>query len=1339
MVWNVDKYNIVLGREFCKRNGFTSFDEKLTEWSLSSLQCEVEAAEREAFDTNVRFSSKHPIQGYQLYRDINGPGVQQVSHDAVLVGFEACQMSGSIISAARLAETIVERNAKLHSKNDQYSRLLSKASEAKGVELDNEFSKRVMGSVDVAAVAALLLDKFKKAPGGVAIGTTQSGAIWRASLFEDVTVEKKSETIDVDGEGLFKRGEEFEICDCGSFADYNGTRARVYQPLSDDPHKYFIRVLGTKRGWWTIHEKNMKKVDSARPPVASEASFKEVGIDESGIPVIEELRNLAHRQFGKSISDELDEAIKKLNSEYEDVWSDDVTEPCLFEPLSIKLIANAAMPTNARFYRNTPKIREEVRRQIAEQLSKGIISEAVTPYVSNVLLVKRPHMPGKWRFVVDYRRLNDATEQEPLQMCDPKAQFETLMGKTIFGAVDMSSFYRQCLLEEGSRMFTGFATEDGTYVYNRVPMGIKNACSYSQRKLQEVLAANPILKQAGVKNYFDDVPFGANTSEEFLDILKALLETCRKWKLKLNREKSVLGVDSITHVGFIIDKDGRRVDEERLRDIRELQAPKSVKKVQSILGILNFIRDFIPNFSALALCLTNKLGKAAKIKSQWVWSDQDDAEFRILIQEVLKVGVLEFIDYSKEIHIQCDSSNIGCGAVLFQYDDKGRRHVVCYASRKYSPTETRYSTFQQEAGAIVWALERFKEYTLGHHVIVETDHKNLSYVKRSTMPQLERWRMRLQEFDFEVHYLQGSLNHVADGLSRKNIDDVGVQLDDVLPEGTLKEADIPKDMPIACLDAVEVTTKSATDELWVSSGEILEQEISEAATKLGEADDFGELSMDDTSDSDDSISCDEDGDVELSEIEETSTQDCVDLEDVEIPNLSPEDEIRAVHNAHVGHAGVYVTLQRLLSRESKWGSRAQMLRDIDAFLKGCVVCQKMRKRDSKHSHKVERFMLEGSPFAELSVDILKLPDADVMGNQYIVVVIDSFSHWTQLFACKNKTALNAARAIVQSVGNFGVPLTIRSDGGKEFVNATVKAVASLLGSMQHVVLPYTPTANSIVERVNRSILEKLRDLIFEKALVKHTAARWSDLLPLVQRIINGSFHSSIGTSPASVLFGGMIEINRCLLSKMPTSVKIDVGTYEGALVHNQRVLIEAAERHHERMCDKVMAKAAKGQKGKLDKVINVGDWVVVKPEELRPVHKLASRFLGPFCVFRVNGEIISVCTRDRKIRQFLKRNCELFDLSQMASVEGLKEVAERDNWEYPVESIVGHALILNGGFGQGDILQLPLSHKRVGKKTSYQFLVKWVGYEEPTWQPYRDVGKLPGFAAYVARFPGLNM
>jgi hypothetical protein len=384
-------------------------------------------------------------------------------------------------------------------------------------------------------------------------------------------------------------------------------------------------------------------------------------------------------------------------------------------------------------------------------------------------------------------------------------------------------------------------------------------------------------------------------------------------------------------------------------------------------------------------------------------------------------------------------------------------------------------------------------------------------------------------------------------------------------------------------------------------------------------------------------------------------------------------------------------------------------------------------------------MIEGSPFAELSVDILKLPDADVFGNQYIVVVIDNFSHWVSLYACKNKTALNAARAILQTVGNFGVPLRIRSDGGKEFVNSTVSALTALMGTTLHTVLPYTPTANSIVERVNRSILEKLRDMIFEKTLVKHPEAQWTDLLPMAQRIINGSFHSSIGTSPASILFGGSIDMNRCLLSNMPKELKVDVSTYQGALVHNQRLLIEAAERHHEKVCGKVLAKADRNQKDKADKVIEEGQWIVVRPEAQRPIHKLAPRLLGPFCVIKVKNELISVITNDRRVRHFLRRNCEVFDVSQMSSVEGLQSVAEKDNFEYPVEAIWAHALIGDEGFGAGDEVQLDSKHKRTSPKKCYQFLIKWYGHEEPTWQPYSHVRSFVHFPNYVGQFPGLKM
>jgi hypothetical protein len=99
----------------------------------------------------------------------------------------------------------------------------------------------------------------------------------------------------------------------------------------------------------------------------------------------------------------------------------------------------------------------------------------------------------------------------------------------------------------------------------------------------------------------------------FLRVMEALLNFCVKWRLKVNPEKSVFGVTSVTHVGFIVSADGVQIDPERTRDIAELTSPKSVKKVQSVLGIMNYVRNFIPNFSDKAKFLTDKLAAVAVV------------------------------------------------------------------------------------------------------------------------------------------------------------------------------------------------------------------------------------------------------------------------------------------------------------------------------------------------------------------------------------------------------------------------------------------------------------------------------------------------------------------------------------------------------------------------------------------------------------------------------------------------------------------------------------------------------------------------------------------------------
>jgi hypothetical protein len=95
--------------------------------------------------------------------------------------------------------------------------------------------------------------------------------------------------------------------------------------------------------------------------------------------------------------------------------------------------------------------------------------------------------------------------KEQLLMPDPKSQMERLAGCNIFGAIDFSSYYRQIRLHEDSQYLTGFASDEGTFCYTRVAMGITGACAYAQKVLQDALGEGPVLGPLGFRNFFDDL------------------------------------------------------------------------------------------------------------------------------------------------------------------------------------------------------------------------------------------------------------------------------------------------------------------------------------------------------------------------------------------------------------------------------------------------------------------------------------------------------------------------------------------------------------------------------------------------------------------------------------------------------------------------------------------------------------------------------------------------------------------------------------------------------------------------------------------------------------------
>ncbi|KAL1132795.1 hypothetical protein AAG570_010747 [Ranatra chinensis] len=132
------------------------------------------------------------------------------------------------------------------------------------------------------------------------------------------------------------------------------------------------------------------------------------------------------------------------------------------------------------------------------------------------------------------------------------------------------------------------------------------------------------------------------------------------------------------------------------------------------------------------------------------------------------VPILQFPNFDKRFTLTTDASQVALGAVLSQGTGTDERPVA-FASKKLTPTETRYSTIERELLGIVWAVKNFRPYLLGKRFLIKTDHKPLVWVHKleETSARVSRWKETLAAYDFEVIHTKGSENVVADCLSRQ--------------------------------------------------------------------------------------------------------------------------------------------------------------------------------------------------------------------------------------------------------------------------------------------------------------------------------------------------------------------------------------------------------------------------------------------------------------------------------------------------------------------------------------------------------------------------------------------
>ena len=136
-------------------------------------------------------------------------------------------------------------------------------------------------------------------------------------------------------------------------------------------------------------------------------------------------------------------------------------------------------------------------------------------------------------------------------------------------------------------------------------------------------------------------------------------------------------------------------------------------------------------------------------KNQYKWTEEDTQAFEQLKRVMASTHVLALPDFSKPFVIETDASHSGIGAVLMQ-----QQQPIAYLSKSLPPTKHSLSTYEKELWALVYVVNKWRSYLLGHHFLIKTDHQSLKFLleQRVTLMLQHKWLTKLMGHDYSINY-----------------------------------------------------------------------------------------------------------------------------------------------------------------------------------------------------------------------------------------------------------------------------------------------------------------------------------------------------------------------------------------------------------------------------------------------------------------------------------------------------------------------------------------------------------------------------------------------------------
>ncbi|GBO16207.1 Retrovirus-related Pol polyprotein from transposon 17.6 [Araneus ventricosus] len=473
------------------------------------------------------------------------------------------------------------------------------------------------------------------------------------------------------------------------------------------------------------------------------------------VPII-----LSDINIDSNIENERKQELVQLLNEYRDYFALNISElgSTNLAKMDIKEVEGSKPVCMKPYKMNAPE-RAAIKEIVREWRENGIVSDTRSPYASPVLLVKKK--TGQNRLVIDYRHLNSQTIKDKFPLPKLDDLLEQLHDYSFFTTLDLAHGYLQIPLAENAKQKTAFITPDETGQFERMIFGLTNAPAEFQRLMYHALGP---LCNLGVLCYLDDILIPTKTWEEMIEKLIEVFERLRSTNLTLKLPKCKFGKQEVEYLGFIINKNGIKLGSRKVEAISKFPQPKSIHDVRRFLGFTSFFRRFIPNYAIKVRYLTQLTKKNEIFK----WEKVREESFERLKRELTIQQILALYNPEAKTEVHTDACVDGIADMLLQLGSDDKWHLVFCVSKKTTETEDKYHSSKLELMAIVWTLERLRQFLLGISFTVVTDCQALIYMnaKKSSNPQIARCSLLIQEFDFEIrHRPSVRMSHI-DAISR---------------------------------------------------------------------------------------------------------------------------------------------------------------------------------------------------------------------------------------------------------------------------------------------------------------------------------------------------------------------------------------------------------------------------------------------------------------------------------------------------------------------------------------------------------------------------------------------